>query len=280
MTHIEQALAISREVGDRRGEGNALLNLLVIYMEQYRYGDVVELLPDALGVCRDVGDQQGEAMAMDIEAHIHLLTGAFAEAERVLLETWQLCERIGDSWGLMETCLSRAQLYWHLGDFAQTAACAEDGLARARALSDQANEAKGLNILGHGRFAQDNYADALTAYEAATALWQALDQPHLTLESEMGRLLCWHRWQRPLPQDVLDRCVSQLLEQPLYGLSEPGWVLYAGYRLLIERRDARAERVRERGVSFLGETAVQFPQPHQQENYRHKIRHHQALLTA
>jgi predicted ATPase/DNA-binding SARP family transcriptional activator len=279
VSHIEQALAISREVGDRRGEGNAVLNLLVVFMEQCRYGDAAELLPDALAVCRAVGDQQGEAMALDLSAHIHLLAGEFDQAASVLAETWQLCERIGDGWGLLETRLSQARLYWHLGDFVESVRLAGDGVVRARAFADQANEAKGLSLVGHGRLAQERYQDALPAYESAIAIWQALGQAHLTLESKAGRLLCLLRLQRPLPRQDLDSLVEQLLHSPLHGLSEPGRPLYMGYRLLRELEDERAALIGERGRAFLRETAVQFPHFRQQAGYRHQISFHHALLT-
>ncbi|MCB8928684.1 MAG: tetratricopeptide repeat protein [Ardenticatenaceae bacterium] len=280
VSHIERALAISREVGDRRGEGNALLNLLVVFMELNRFGEVADLLPDALEVCRAVGDQQGEAMALDLSAHIHLLTGAFAQAEAVLAETWQLCERIGDGWGLMETRLSQARLQGHLGDFAASVRLAEDALAQARELADQATIAKALCVLGNGRLAQESYAAAIEAYEQAIAIWQELEQGHLTLESVAGRLLCLVRLKRPLLPNVLDQLVEQLLQKPPHGLVEPGRVFYTAYLLLAELADARAELVREKGGQFLLETAVQFPSTSQQEGYLQKIQFHRALLNS
>lgn len=278
VSHIEQALAISREVGDRRGEGNALLNLLVVFMELNRVGEVAELLPDAVAVSRAVGDQQGEAMALDLNAFVHLLTGEFSQAEAVLAETWRLCERIGDSWGLMETRLSQARLKWHLGDFADSVRLAEDGLAQAQALADQASEAKGWCVLGHGRLAQDFYEEAITAYEQAIGIWQAAEQVHLTLEGEAGWLLCLWRLKRPLPENVLNQLIERLLGQPLHGLIEPGRVFYMTYLLLTELEDARAELVRERGEQVLRETAVQFPTLSQQKGYLQKISFHRALL--
>ena len=278
VVHIEQALAISREVGDRRGEGNTLLNLLVVKMEQNHFGDVANLLPEALAVCRDVGDQQGEAMALDLSANIYLLAGEFAQAEAALAETWRLCERIRDGWGLMETRLSQARLQWHLADFAECVRLAEDGVARARVLADQANEAQGLNILGHGRLAQEKNEMALASYEQAISIWESLGQLHLTLESEAGRLLCLWRLKRPLPPKLLDQLIQQLLHSSLHGLVEPGRALFTAYGLLLDLNDPRAALMRERGKKLLRETAVQFPQPTQQNGYLHKISFHHALL--
>ena len=278
VAHIERALAISREVGDRRGEGNALLNLLVVFMELNRFGNVADLLPDALATCRAVGDQQGAAMALDLSAHIHMLTGEFAQAEAVLAETWQLSDRIGDGWGLMETRLSQARLQWHLGDFAECVRLAEDGLARAREMSDQASEAKALCVLGNGRLAQESYEKAKEAYEQATVIWEESGQTHLTLASEAGRLLCLWRLKRPLPDQAIDNLIQQLLNGSLHGLLDPGRLFSTTHLLLTELEDERVAVVQARGKQFLMETAVQFPHPSQQDGYLHNISFHHALL--
>ena len=275
---FRQVLAICQAAGIRQIESLAHLNIGLVDSELGNHDAAVSHIERALAISREVGDRQGEAMALDLSAHIHLLTGAFAQAEAVLAQTWQLCERIGDGWGLMETRLSQARLQGHLGDFATSVRLAEDALAQARELADQATMAKALCVLGNGRLAQESYAEAIDPYEQAIAIWQELDQGHLTLESVAGRLLCLVRLKRPLRPNDLDRLVEQLLQKPPHGLVEPGRVFYTTHLLLAELADARAELVREKGEMFVRETAVQFPSSVQQEGYLHKISFHHALL--
>jgi len=61
----EQALAIAREIGDRRGEGNHLGNLGNAY---YRLGypsQAIEYHQQALAIAREIGDRRREGNHLD-----------------------------------------------------------------------------------------------------------------------------------------------------------------------------------------------------------------------
>ena len=60
----EQALALAREIGDRRGAGKALSNLAVIVYQQDDTLRAIELYHQRLALAREVGDQQGEASVL------------------------------------------------------------------------------------------------------------------------------------------------------------------------------------------------------------------------
>ena len=57
----EQALAISREIGDRRGEGNDLGNLGNAYKNLGEVRRAIGYYEQALVIAREIGDRRGEA---------------------------------------------------------------------------------------------------------------------------------------------------------------------------------------------------------------------------
>ena len=55
-----QALAIARDIGDRRGEGAALGNLGICHCRLGEYRQAIDLLTQALAIARDTGNRRGE----------------------------------------------------------------------------------------------------------------------------------------------------------------------------------------------------------------------------
>ena len=58
--YYEQALVISREIGDRRGEGNDLGNLGMAYADLGEVRRAIEYYEQALVISREIGDRRGE----------------------------------------------------------------------------------------------------------------------------------------------------------------------------------------------------------------------------
>jgi tetratricopeptide (TPR) repeat protein len=60
----EEALAIAREIGDRRGEGNALGNLGNAYADLGETGRAIQFFEQRLTIAREIGDRRGEGAAL------------------------------------------------------------------------------------------------------------------------------------------------------------------------------------------------------------------------
>ena len=58
--YYEQALAIAREIGDRRGEGTDLGNLGNAYADLGQVRRAIEYYEQALAIAREIGDRRGE----------------------------------------------------------------------------------------------------------------------------------------------------------------------------------------------------------------------------
>jgi tetratricopeptide (TPR) repeat protein len=107
ITYLQQALAIAREVGDKRGEGNRLGNLGSAY---YRLGKVetaVTHYQEALALAREIGDKnrEGNWLGGLAIAYIKLknLEGAKSHNEEAIIIAKTLGDRKNEaihSWNL------------------------------------------------------------------------------------------------------------------------------------------------------------------------------------
>jgi len=71
----EQALAIAREVGDRRGEGNRLGNLGNAYADLGQVAEAIGYYEQALAIAREIGDRRGEDNHLGNLGSVHYRLG-------------------------------------------------------------------------------------------------------------------------------------------------------------------------------------------------------------
>jgi class 3 adenylate cyclase/tetratricopeptide (TPR) repeat protein len=134
---LKQALAVSREAGDRRTEGRTLLLLESIAKNQGAYDTAKGHQEQVLAIFREIGDRKGEAATLRQIGNDESDRGEYAAAT---------------------------------GHFKQA-------LAIAREIANWYEEAALLNNLGYGAHRQGDYPTALAYLEQALAIGRQMDHP-------------------------------------------------------------------------------------------------------
>jgi tetratricopeptide (TPR) repeat protein len=130
MEFHKQALAISREISDRHGEGRHLDNLGVCDRDLADYRRAMEFHEQALAISREISDRVGEGISL----------------------------------GNLGVC------HYALGDYRRAVDLNELALAIAREISDRCQEASELGYLGDARRELREWAQAQLAYDEAIAI--------------------------------------------------------------------------------------------------------------
>ena len=79
--YYEQALGITREIGDRRGEGNSLGNLGNAYADLGQVEKAIGYYEQALGIDREIGDRRGEGAVL---GNLGLAYADLGQAEKAI----------------------------------------------------------------------------------------------------------------------------------------------------------------------------------------------------
>lgn len=132
----ERALTILREVGDRRGEGNALGNpstllragLGMAYADLGEPRRAIELHEQALAIFRDIGDRRGEGDGLRHLGLAHDLLGEPHRAIRFYEQALAIFREVGDSRREGNALWNLSQSLDKLGDRAQAVAHAQVAL--------------------------------------------------------------------------------------------------------------------------------------------------------
>lgn len=95
---FNQALDIFTNIGDPRGQGNAIQNLGEGYQAQSNYAKAEESFNQALAIYTRIGDNFGRANSLVGLAEALLRQGRASEAKRLLDDAAQVSDRIDYAW--------------------------------------------------------------------------------------------------------------------------------------------------------------------------------------
>ncbi|HEU5389465.1 MAG TPA: BTAD domain-containing putative transcriptional regulator [Streptosporangiaceae bacterium] len=171
---LEQSLAIRREIGDRRGEGQSANNLADAYHWLGRTDEALELYRRALELNREAGYRLGEGIALvnlgwalvDLDraeeavGYLEQAREAFAEIDYV------------DGAGYALHMLGRCHL--STGRDAEALSCLQQALASHLASGNRARQAATLATLGTAQSRAGQAAEAHESWRRAAAIFTEL----------------------------------------------------------------------------------------------------------
>jgi tetratricopeptide (TPR) repeat protein len=125
---LEQALMISREIGDSYRHGHLLSNLGEVYWQLGRLQQGIECLERSLGICRAIGDRRGMALTLYNLAQVNRSQGRLKEAIEQYREILAIRREIGDLWGEAKVLQSLGLAFRHSEDADAARACWQEAL--------------------------------------------------------------------------------------------------------------------------------------------------------
>ena len=163
----QQALTISREIGDRQGEGNALGNLGNAYYSLGQYQQASDYYQQALTIAREIGDRQGEGTALGNLGLACLSLGQYQQAIDYHQQALTIAREIGDRRGEFYGLNSLAFTYKNLQQIPQALETWQSALALSSPLKFPVEYLFIGRNLGDTAFEVENWPLAITGYEAA-----------------------------------------------------------------------------------------------------------------
>src|SRR6266851_4032398 len=111
LRYYQQALAITREVGDRGGEGTILNNLGAVYDDLGQKQEALRYYEQALAITREVGDRAGEGGTLNNLGSVYNALGQKQEALCYYEQALAISREVGDRAGEGGTLWNIGALY-------------------------------------------------------------------------------------------------------------------------------------------------------------------------
>ena len=168
--YYQQSLAISREIGDRSGEGTTLNNLATTAHALGDYASALDYLQQSLAIQREIGDKKGEGKTLNNLSQIYDSRGDYATALDYLQQSLAIRREIGDKSGEGTTLNNLSQIFKARGDYATALDYLQQSLAIRREIGDKSGEGTTLNNLATTAYAKGDYATALDYLQQSLAI--------------------------------------------------------------------------------------------------------------
>ncbi len=144
----EQALAIDREIGDRRGEGNQLTSLGTAYRNLGQAERAIEYYEQALAIQREIGNRVGEGADLGDLGNAYAYLGQAEQAIEHYKQALAIAREIGDRTGEGTGLSNLGAAYAELGQMERAIEQFEQALVIDREIGDRASEGADLGNLG------------------------------------------------------------------------------------------------------------------------------------
>jgi tetratricopeptide (TPR) repeat protein len=167
LTYFRQSLKISKEIGDKSGEGTTLGNIATAYHSQGDYTTALKYLEDSLKIRKEIGDKSGEGTTLNNISQIYAAQGDYTTALKYLEDSLKISKEIGDKSGEGTTLNNISQIYDAQGDYTTALKYLEDSLKISKEIGDKSGEGTTLNNISQVYKARGDYTTALKYLEAS-----------------------------------------------------------------------------------------------------------------
>jgi predicted ATPase/transcriptional regulator with XRE-family HTH domain len=195
MAQYTESLVIRREIGDRRGQGRALVSLGNVEFLRGHYGDAYRFLEDGLAIAKEIGDQWAISYALEVLGQVALMQGELATARFLLDEALAGARDRGDQSRVLQSQHTLGCVALAAGNYREARALYREALATARDADDQTQAGLLLTDLASLAAAQGRPEVAVRLAGAAAAQRAGFGAPFA------GTWTTWFaRWLEPAQQ--------------------------------------------------------------------------------
>jgi ATP/maltotriose-dependent transcriptional regulator MalT len=182
----EEALALWREVDDRKQLASSLILLGLLYDTQGEPEGARLLYEESLALARELGNQSAIANALFMLAEGHFLSQGDPMTVRSRLEeVLALYSEVGNKPGIANYFYLSARLALSQGDVITARRFSEECVRLNRELGDPNRIAFSLSVLAEVETSQGNYSTARSLYEEGLAIAsKARDKEYITFYQE------------------------------------------------------------------------------------------------
>ena len=167
--YYNKALAITLEIGDRKGEATVYGNLGTVFQSLDNYNKAQEYCERALAIRLEIGDRKGEATDYGNIGTVFQSIGNYAQAQEYHEKALAIRLEIGDRKGEAADYGNLGTVFKSIGNYAQAQEYHEKALAIRLEIGDRKGEAADygnlgtvFQSLGYYNKAQEHYQKALS----------------------------------------------------------------------------------------------------------------------
>ena len=172
--YLNNALAMKKEIGDRKGEATCYGNLGTVYHSLGEYAKAEEYLNNALAMKKEIGDRKGEATCYGNLGTLHHFLGEYTKAEEYLNNALAIQRQLGNKEGEATCYGNLGRVSESLHEYGKAKEYHRKALAIRKEIGDRRGEATCYGNLGTVYHSLGEYAKAEEYLNNALAIQKQL----------------------------------------------------------------------------------------------------------
>lgn len=170
LKYWESALAICRQIGDRRNEGAVLSNIGSAFHALGQYDKALETFQSSLSICREIGDRQGESLALNRVAVVLGSWGKYDEALEIFRQSLAISQKSGNRHSEGAALNNIALIYRKQNKLTEALETYRQSLAIHHEINDRQSEGAILANIAGIDYERGNLGEALATYRQSLAI--------------------------------------------------------------------------------------------------------------
>jgi predicted ATPase/DNA-binding XRE family transcriptional regulator len=251
---LEQSLKLFREIGDKFGTAESLMQL-VYQGNKDDCKRAVMLTEEQLALRRQIGDQAGIASALMNLGELAFLQGEYQRAIILFEECLAGFRALGDKWDLGFNISAYGDICLWQGDYERATTIYEEAIICAQNIGDRMLIALNVYSLGAIAWFRGNYARATQMITDSLAVFRDIGLPWLTSSSlhalgdialaqgDEQRAAHWYETEQAFGREV---SLKEVIIFALGGLGKVAWV-QGDYELAAKRFEEGLRMSQEAG---------------------------------
>jgi tetratricopeptide (TPR) repeat protein len=256
---LEQSLSLFREIGDRFGTAECLMQLVDSANKDDDYKRAVILAEEQLALRKEIGDQDGIAAALSNLGELAFDQGDYQRAITLYEESLTIFREVGNKWAIGFTLSIYGDIYLWQGDYEQAIKIYEEAVMFAQNLGDRFLIALNVYSLGNIAWFRGDYSratqmitDSLAGFRDIGISWLTASSLHALgaialAQGDEQRAAQWYEDELAFSREIqLEMCLIFALG----GLGKVAWA-QGDYELATQRFEEELRMSREAGLKHL-----------------------------
>jgi tetratricopeptide (TPR) repeat protein len=176
LTHLQQSLIIRKQIGDKSGESTTLNNLALLFHNLGDYEVALSYFQQSLSIKQLIGDKNGESRTLNHIAQIYKEQGNDEMALDYLKRSLNISEQNKNRREEGVTINNVAQIYKDRGDYEIALSYLQKSLNISREIGDKTGEGTILNNLGTLAYTINDYDAALLYFQQSLKIEQQVGE--------------------------------------------------------------------------------------------------------
>ena len=279
--HIAGALGLAREVGDRRVESTALMQLGILAFQRGRYGVARGYYQQALELSRAIGDRSVESVVINNLGDTERLLGNYGAAFDLFQAGRRLCREIGQRTADAYLLCNMAHVAFLRGEAAESIEWSRQASELAENLKDPDLRASLLSTRGHAHTALEQWEEAAACYRESTAIYREIGRPTMPPEPIAGLArLALARGAAEEAATILAEVIAHFdADGSVDGTEDPLWIYLTCHLVLAATGAERAPEFLRRAFAVLSERAEALGEA-ERTTFLGNVPSHRAIVAA